>query len=137
MASRRLLYTQLSEVVENEVNGFLTYDRSELIKKLTRRQSSKPPTDYIRCRITPSRFQTPKDQAEQWRYTLQQPPPEWISPAYNDSGWLLGNAAFGTPGTPNLHGWYSVEYVRHLDSLAPLNYNRRGSERSGSKRQSR
>ncbi len=94
------VYTQLSDV-ENEVNGFLTYDRTTdqkadpaAIKQAANRLYPLP--DY--AVVVPGA----QDQAEQWRYTLQQPPPEWISPPYNDSGWLLGNAAFGTPGTPNL-----------------------------------
>jgi hypothetical protein len=94
------VYTQLSDV-ENEVNGFLTYDRTTdqkadpaAIKQAASRLYPLP--DYAIA------VPDAQDQAEQWRYTFQQPPPEWTLPTYNDSGWLVGNAAFGTPGTPNL-----------------------------------
>jgi hypothetical protein len=83
------------------VNGFLTYDRTTdqkadpaAIKQAASRLYPLP--DYAVA------VPDAQDQAEQWRYTLQQPPPEWTSPSYDDTGWLLGNAAFGTPGTPNL-----------------------------------
>jgi hypothetical protein len=66
------VYTQLSDV-DNEVNGFLTYDRTTdqkadpaAIKQAARRLYPFP--DYAVA------VPDAKDQAEQWRYTLQQPP---------------------------------------------------------------
>jgi hypothetical protein len=94
------VYTQLSDV-ENEVNGFLTYDRTTDQKadpKAILQAATKlyPMPDYAIA------VPDAQEQAEQWRYTLQPPPPDWTLPAYDDSGWLTGNGAFGTPGTPNL-----------------------------------
>jgi hypothetical protein len=72
-----------------------------LIKRPIPQRSSKPRADCTRCPITPSQFQTPKIR-----------PSNGDTPSSNASGmdfaglrrfgWLLGNAAFGTPGTPNL-----------------------------------
>jgi hypothetical protein len=35
-----------------------------------------------------------------WRATQQQPPDEWMSPEFDDSGWDMSQAGFGTAGTP-------------------------------------
>ena len=35
-----------------------------------------------------------------WRYTLTQPPENWVSPSFDASGWKEGPAGFGTRGTP-------------------------------------
>jgi hypothetical protein len=35
-----------------------------------------------------------------WRYTTEQPGPNWFETSFQDSGWKQGTAGFGTPGTP-------------------------------------
>lgn len=35
-----------------------------------------------------------------WRYTTDRPADGWFAPAFDDTGWKLGSAGFGAPGTP-------------------------------------
>lgn len=41
-----------------------------------------------------------REEAHPWRYTTQRPPADWMQPAFNDTTWSLGQAGFGTRGTP-------------------------------------
>jgi sialate O-acetylesterase len=42
-----------------------------------------------------------KTEAGIWRYVLDQPPDEWMSPDFDDSAWQEGEGGFGTSHTPN------------------------------------
>lgn len=34
-------------------------------------------------------------QAKTWRYTVSKPPPDWMTPAFNDAAWASGQSGFG------------------------------------------
>ncbi|HVL39626.1 MAG TPA: glycoside hydrolase family 2 TIM barrel-domain containing protein [Fimbriimonadaceae bacterium] len=102
------VYTQTTDV-ETEVNGLLTYDRAVL----------KPNEAALKEAIA-SVFRpfprvvevVPTAEAEPvaWRYTLQEPPKNWVEPKFDDSGWSLGPAGFGrseTPGAVVRTSWQS------------------------------
>ncbi len=35
-----------------------------------------------------------------WRYTMEQPPTNWMNPDFDDSSWQVGPSGFGAEGTP-------------------------------------
>jgi hypothetical protein len=41
-----------------------------------------------------------REESHAWRYTTQRPTADWMEPAFNDTTWALGQAGFGTRGTP-------------------------------------
>jgi len=92
------IYTQITDV-ENEVNGLMTYDRA-VVKMGTARPSAAAEELY---RITPDSFKfepivpTSQKEAQQWRYTTNEPDEEWAEIDFDDSSWRQGAAGFGDP----------------------------------------
>lgn len=113
------VYTQLTDV-ETECNGFLTYDR-EVLKMDTakvRRANVHPP------KLLPDA----RDGDFVWSYTTNAPPPNWMQPDGNVSGWQRGNAGFGTRKAPGAivntdwttsDIWLRREFVLKADFQAP------------------
>lgn len=92
------VYTQTSDV-EIEVNGLMTYDR-EVIKIQVDRAAEAagrlhlpPPTVQV---LVP----TSERQGQVWRYTMETPSENWMTPEFDDSAWKEGPGGFGTEGTP-------------------------------------
>ena len=92
------VYTQTTDV-EGEVNGLMTYDRAmvkigaERLAKINARLYLPPP---IIKTVVPTSQQT----AHEWRYTTTKPADGWQKPGFDDSAWKVGQAGFGTEGTP-------------------------------------
>lgn len=92
------IYTQTTDV-EIEVNGLLTYDRAvakihiEPAREAAEKLYLPPPVVKI---LVPSSEAAP----QQWRYTLRQPPQNWVMPDFDDSSWQEGPGGFGRPKTP-------------------------------------
>lgn len=94
------VYTQATDV-ESEVNGLTTYDRRflklrpEEAASLHRRLAGPPPRRQV---LVPDGRRGPV----LWRYTLEPPSEDWMSPEFDDAEWREAAAPFGTPGTPGL-----------------------------------
>lgn len=89
------VYTQLTDV-EQESNGFLTYDRAILkpdpaiVAAANRGQFLPlPPNPH------PDLVPTSDDDAQTWQYTFDQPAADWFQPTFDASAWKSGPALFG------------------------------------------
>lgn len=51
---------------------------------------------------------TAQTQPAEWRYTCSAPPPDWASPAFDDSDWRTGQSGFGRQGVPG--GFVNTEW---------------------------
>ena len=92
------VFTQLTDV-EQEINGFLTYDRVskvdiQRIKALNEKLINKNLTGKEELLSNGS------TSAQNWKYTTSQPSADWVKAAFDDAAWLKGKAGFGT-GTPS------------------------------------
>lgn len=95
------VYTQITDV-EVECNGLLTYDRS-IIKPNLKRIAAANQGDFSKLPPPPNVntiLPTSKEQGQQWRYTLDQPPDNWFKPEFDDATWKSGIGGFGKKGTP-------------------------------------
>ncbi len=92
------VFTQLTDV-EQEINGFLTYDRflkvdvnkinsinNTLIKKVLNINT-----------IIPFALVEPTN----WKYTFDKPTDNWKAKAFNDQNWKTGKSGFGNGTPPN------------------------------------
>ncbi|MBN1410441.1 MAG: AbfB domain-containing protein, partial [Spirochaetales bacterium] len=92
------VYTEITDL-ENELNGFITYDR-KIVKcdqnriKVANESTWKP--TYVIGTVVPTSAQS----AQSWQYTTSAPASDWYTAAFNDSGWAAGNGGFGSSGTP-------------------------------------
>jgi hypothetical protein len=93
------IYTQTTDV-ETECNGLLTYDR-EVTKIdpaiLLAANRGELPGRIERMIVPDAKFGRAV-----WKYTVQTPAEDWFKPAFDDSAWKEGPAAFGASGTPGL-----------------------------------
>jgi hypothetical protein len=91
-------YVQLTDV-EGEQNGLLTYDRLPKINPadLIPAVHLEVP-DYKYTVVVP----TSQKDAQTWKYTLQDPGPDWMKKDFDDSKWQEGRGGFGME-VPN-HG---------------------------------
>ena len=92
------IYTQTTDV-EIEVNGLMTYDRA-VIKMDQERVAAANQTLYGPPPTVESIVPTSKKNGHEWRYTTAKPGETWTRPDFDDSSWTLGQAGFGTKGTP-------------------------------------
>jgi len=95
------IYTQITDV-EVECNGLLTYDRAIVKPDLDRIAavnqgdwSRMPPRPTVKV-VVPSS----EEEGRLWRYTLNEPGPDWFKVDFIDSSWIPGQGGFGTEGTP-------------------------------------
>ncbi len=88
------VFTQLTDV-EQEINGFLTYDR---IAKVNIEKIRKLNIQLIRHAIDRQVELIPNadSDAQTWRYSITKPVSDWTQPGFDDSGWKNGKAGFGT-----------------------------------------
>ncbi len=96
------VYTQTTDV-EGEVNGLMTYDR-KVIKMNLDRMTEAARKLYLEPPILKILVPTSQNQHQQWRYTTQEPPADWLQAAFDDSTWKTGPGGFGTSGTPGAPG---------------------------------
>lgn len=92
------VYTQLTDV-ETECNGLVTYDREVLKVDAARVREANVGRFPKQVEVVP----TSRAEGIVWRYRFEPPEGEseaWTDPAYDDSGWTVGPAGFGTSGTP-------------------------------------
>jgi len=92
------VYTEITDV-EVELNGLLTYDREvikgDIDKIYTSNYKVIHDNLYIK-EVLPSS----QKQAREWKYTTDEPQGEWFQSSFNDASWKLGQAGFGSKGTP-------------------------------------
>ena len=93
------VYTEITDV-ENELNGFLTYDRKvikgDIKDYYAVNQKVINETASFYATIIPTSEVTP----QVWKYTVSQPETNWMNPSFNDSAWANGEGGFGTVFTP-------------------------------------
>ena len=92
------VFTQLTDV-EQELNGFLTYDRVPKvaiakIKRINQRLIGQS----IRKQVILGDART---KAETWRYRISEPDKTWKELNFDDSDWKAGEAGFGNGSPPN------------------------------------
>ena len=93
------VYTQTTDV-ETECNGLLSYDRAvnkmdpALLLAANHGAAIGPPTKVILADATLGRTI--------WKFTVDDPGPDWFKPAFDVSRWKEAPAGFGTAGTPGI-----------------------------------
>lgn len=95
------IYTQTTDV-EGEVNGLLTYDRSEIkpgldwLAAINNKLYGPPPVLTV-TNVLP----TSEKEAVQWKYTTDKPADDgWQQADFDDAQWNAGPGGFGDPTTP-------------------------------------
>jgi hypothetical protein len=94
------IYTQTTDV-EVECNGLMTYDRA-MIKPLLDRVYAANTGDFSRMAPLPvikTVVPSSEQEGRQWRYTLDKPADNWFGVSFDDSGWKIGPAGFGSRET--------------------------------------
>jgi len=89
-------YTQLTDV-ETECNGLLTYDRAMFKVK----PDSLRPRVVGLCPLAGEEVvATARQGGGVWRFTTENPPPEWMQSDFDDKSWASAISGFGCKGTP-------------------------------------
>lgn len=93
------VYTQLTDV-ETEANGLFSYDRKRLkvdAKQVAAAHQGRfaPPTTFEVV------GQNSATEAASWRYTTEQPGPDWAKRSFDDANWHVGPAGFGATSFTN------------------------------------
>jgi hypothetical protein len=102
------VYTQTTDV-EIETNGLMTYDR-EVVKIPHATLAAIHGRLYKDLPRVQTLLPTSELDGRTWRYTLQEPPAEWMAPGFDDSAWPSGPAPFGggkPEGVPVRTPWTS------------------------------
>ncbi|MES2809170.1 MAG: glycoside hydrolase family 2 TIM barrel-domain containing protein, partial [Bacteroidota bacterium] len=92
------VYTEITDV-EIELNGLLTYDR-EINKGGTEKilaSNLKAINDNLYLKEV---LASSQKQARNWKYTTNAPTGDWFGESFNDATWKIGQAGFGSRGTP-------------------------------------
>lgn len=98
-------YTQLTDV-EQEKNGVFEYDRSpkfdaDKLRAIQTRAAAYETDPPIDAPAAPEDFRVllggaPDGMAQNtWKYTKEQPGPNWTEPGFDDTGWSEGPGGFG------------------------------------------
>jgi hypothetical protein len=113
------VYTQTTDV-ETEVNGLMTYDRAVIkldpviAAEACRRLHGPLP---VIEEIVPASNR----EGRTWRFTLEDPGPDWFEPGFDDSAWREGPGGFGREGTPGAKvrtAWTGTEiWLRRIIEL--------------------
>jgi hypothetical protein len=85
--------------VEIEVNGLMTYDR-EVVKMDLDRIAAAARKLYGPPPVVHDLVPTSEGQAQEWRYTFEEPDDAWSAADFDDAAWKSGPGGFGTRGTP-------------------------------------
>lgn len=93
------VFTQLTDV-EQEINGFLTYDRvlkvdTSQIKEINNKLINQ--NFIVKKVIVPTAISA----AQEWFYTVSKPAADWNKADFNDKQWRSGKAGFGTGNVSN------------------------------------
>ena len=88
-----VIYTQLTDV-EIEGNGLLTYDRE--ITKVNSERAAAANTGKLPSIVDKDLVPTSQLNGVNWRFTFDQPAPDWFKPEFSDSPWKEGPGGFGT-----------------------------------------
>ncbi len=92
------VYTQTSDV-EGEVNGLMTYDRT--VDKMGAEWLAKTNgVVYLPPPVFEEVLSTSEVNAQEWRFTMEDPGKSWPQPDFNDKKWKTGKGVFGVRGTP-------------------------------------
>jgi hypothetical protein len=95
------VYTQTSDV-EEECNGFLTYDRRILKVDAAKTHDALADGKFPPKPIFETVGPRGKNKPATWKYTLTVPAENWFQPTFDDSGWkngaIGGGAALGGAG---------------------------------------
>jgi hypothetical protein len=92
------VYTEITDV-EMELNGFLTYDR-KVIKGNAADFYAVNQRVINEFRYYDEILPTAETAPQEWKYTTTNPSGVWMSKAYDDSAWNIGQSGFGTDKTP-------------------------------------
>ncbi|MBN1816537.1 MAG: hypothetical protein JW828_04205 [Sedimentisphaerales bacterium] len=93
------VYTQTTDV-EVEVNGWMTYDR-KIIKVDVETSAAAARKLYLPPPVVKTILgHAGTNQPGEWKYTFTAPAEGWEKPDFDDSGWKVGKAGFGTDITP-------------------------------------
>jgi len=86
------VYTQISDV-ENEVNGWITYDRK--VSKISVEKLAEIHSKFFKP-LVKGRFIIPlsMNKPQEWQYSFSEPTNEWYKRGNSDK-WIVGNAPFG------------------------------------------
>ncbi|GAA4311141.1 hypothetical protein GCM10023149_06040 [Mucilaginibacter gynuensis] len=93
------VFTQLADV-EQEINGFLSYDRVSKVnipkvRAMNERLINQTIADTQQ--LLPDATTT----AQVWKYTVTQPSADWFKPDFKTAGWKSGKGGFGAGSPPN------------------------------------
>jgi hypothetical protein len=92
-----VVYTQTTDV-ETECNGLLTYDRAIVkldVAEAAAANRGMAPAIRIKPLVADAR-----ETAVAWKYTFDKPADGWERESFDASAWKVGEAGFGTKGTP-------------------------------------
>lgn len=98
-------YTQLTDI-EQEQNGVYFYDRTPKYDPARLRAINARAAAYETqpARVLPLDWRTlvptSQTEAQEWRYTLAQPPRDWARPEFDAAAWQTGKGGFGLASTP-------------------------------------
>ncbi|MDB5157600.1 MAG: glycoside hydrolase family 2 [Mucilaginibacter sp.] len=92
------VYTEITDV-EVELNGLLTYDREVIKGDIDKIYASNYKVIHDNLYIKEV-LPSSQKQARVWKYTTDEPQGEWFQSSFNDALWKLGQAGFGSKGTP-------------------------------------
>lgn len=92
------VYTQTTDV-ETETNGLMTYDRAKIKPNMGKLSDAILALFLPPVAVVPI-VATSEKSAQEWSYTFEAPPHNWMEKSFDSSGWKRGPAGFGTPGTP-------------------------------------
>ncbi len=90
------VYTQTTDV-EIETNGLMTYDRAVTKFDVNRMYRVNQALRFVPPTVKEV-VPTSKNEAQQWKYTTEQPAENWMKTDFDDSAWLSGPGGFGTEG---------------------------------------
>ncbi len=95
------VYTQTTDV-ENECNGWLTYDRAVTKVDPERAAFAARALQAPAGELLPLAA-TARTATVLWHYTTTEPTVNWQRPEFDDASWATGPGGFGTDGTPGAH----------------------------------
>jgi len=93
------VFTQLTDV-EQEINGFLTYDRVSKVD-IQRIKAINEKLIYQTITSKDELLPDASTSAQTWKYTTAEPTADWVKTGFNDANWRTGKAGFGAGPPPS------------------------------------